>query len=208
MTTIEHALLGSYLVLASGANRQFGWQLVAVAGVAAVVPDWDGLTMLYSASLCDVAHRCWGHALAVCLPIAFLMAIFDYRYDFVTRLTRFCVRRFRVAVDESKLISRSTFHTKGYLAWSLATSVATLSHVCTDMIFSGHANFADWPIKIFWPVSEIGFVFPMVPWGDVGVTIIFFCGLFAMVRWHKMTQRIAILTIATAAVYIVARWVL
>ena len=39
MTTLEHAMVGANLVLASGLNRRFGWQLVAVAGVCAVLPD-------------------------------------------------------------------------------------------------------------------------------------------------------------------------
>ena len=174
MTTIEHALLGGYLVLASGANRRFGWPLVAMAGVAAVVPDWDGLTLIYSVALCDVAHRCWGHALVTCLPIVVLIAMIDYRFDIVTRLARLGVSWLRIAVDEEKLVPRSKFSTKGHLAWSLAAIVASISHVCTDMLFSGNAQFTDWPIKILWPFSEAGFVYPMVPWGDVGITVIFF----------------------------------
>ena len=205
MTTIEHALLGGYLVLTSGVNRRFGWPLVAMAGVAAVVPDWDGLTMLYSASLCDVAHRCWGHALVICLPLAVLLATLDYRFDCVTRLARRCARWLRVAVDESKLVVRSSFVTAGCLAWSLAAIIATLSHVCTDMLFSGHADFADWPIKILWPFSDNGFVYPMIPWGDVGVTVIFFVGLFAMVRWPKKSQRLAVLTLVSASLYMIVR---
>ena len=205
MTTIEHAILGGYLVLASGANRRFGWPLVAMAGMAAVVPDWDGLTLLYSAALCDVAHRCWGHALVVCLPIAVLLSVLDYRFDCITRLARFGAHWLRITVDKSKLVQRSAFDAKGYLAWVLAATIATLSHVCTDMIFSGHADFADWPIKIFWPFREIGFVYPMVPWGDIGVTIVFFCGMFAMLKWQKMTQHIAILTLVATTFYIVVR---
>ncbi|MGD9128399.1 MAG: hypothetical protein PVH19_13570 [Planctomycetia bacterium] len=62
MTTIEHAMLGIDGVLAVGLNRRWGWSLCAMAGVVAIVPDWDGLTLLGSASLFDAAHRVWGHA--------------------------------------------------------------------------------------------------------------------------------------------------
>jgi len=205
MTTTEHALLGGYLVLASRANRRCGWRLVAVAGAAAVVPDWDALTLLYSAALFDVAHRCWGHALVVCLPIAVLFAMLDHHFDCITRLTRRCVRLLRVAVDESQLVVRSTYTAKGCFAWSLAAVVATLSHVFADMLFSGNAQFTDWPIKILWPFSDTGLVYPMIPWGDVGVSVIFFLGLFAMLRWPKNVQPIALMILATTAVYGVTR---
>jgi hypothetical protein len=46
MTTFEHAMLGINGVLASGIHRRFGWQIVALAGIAAVAPDWDGIPML------------------------------------------------------------------------------------------------------------------------------------------------------------------
>jgi len=205
MTSIEHALLGAYLVLASGANRRCGWQLVAAAGAAAVVPDWDALPLLFSVALFDAAHRCWGHALVVCLPVAVLLAMLDYRFDCVTRLTRSCVHLLRVAVDESRLAVRSTWTVKDCFAWSLAAVVATLSHVFTDMLFSGNAQLTEWPIKILWPISETGFDFPMIPWGDVGLSVLFFLGLFAMLRWPKIVQRIAVSTLAIAVLYAVTR---
>ena len=46
MTTLEHAMLGINGVLATGLQRRFGWQLVAMAGGVSVAPDWDGLTIL------------------------------------------------------------------------------------------------------------------------------------------------------------------
>jgi hypothetical protein len=45
----------------------------------------------------------------------------------------------------------------------------------------------------------------MIPWGDVGVTVIFFIGLSAVLKWQKNTQTIAILTLVTAVMYAVVR---
>lgn len=45
MTTFEHAMLGANGVVASGLHDRFGWRLVALAAIAAIVPDWDGLTV-------------------------------------------------------------------------------------------------------------------------------------------------------------------
>jgi len=93
MTTLEHAMVGANLVLASGLNRRFGWQLVAVAGVCAVLPDWDALTILWSVPLFDAAHRTWGHALLLCFTITAMFALLDYRLDLMTRLARCFSRR-------------------------------------------------------------------------------------------------------------------
>jgi len=46
MTTYEHAMLGITGALAAGLHRRYGWQIVAMAGVTAVLPDWDGLSLL------------------------------------------------------------------------------------------------------------------------------------------------------------------
>ena len=51
MTTIEHAFLGANLVLATGLDKKYGWQAVALAAVCANLPDWDGLTLLWDVSL-------------------------------------------------------------------------------------------------------------------------------------------------------------
>ena len=61
----------------------------------------------------------------------------------------------------------------------------------------------DWELKLWWPLSERGYVYPLVRWGDVGVTLIFVLGMFAMVRWPKHTQRIAGATLGCVALYVI-----
>ena len=53
MTTYDHAMLGVCGVLATGCQRRYGWPLVATAAVAAVLPDWDGLSLLFGAAAFD-----------------------------------------------------------------------------------------------------------------------------------------------------------
>ena len=205
MTTLEHAMLASYGVLASGLNRSRGWQLVAVAGVAAILPDWDGLTLLWSVSLFDEAHRCWGHGLLSCLTVAVILAILDCRFDLMTRLTRLFFRVTRVQAPPAVLVKRLKPGIMDYTVWNLVVFAAMLSHLFADMIVSGAEGLSDWEIKIFWPFSEKGLVWPLIPWGDVGVIIIFFAGLFAMIRWKTRTQLIAILTLTASGLYAIFR---
>ncbi len=78
MTTLEHALLGSAGAMAAGLHRR-GWQIVALAGVAATVPDWDGLSLVFGAVAFDRLHRAAGHSLLVATALAILLALIEYR---------------------------------------------------------------------------------------------------------------------------------
>jgi membrane-bound metal-dependent hydrolase YbcI (DUF457 family) len=203
MTTIEHALLGANLVLATGLEKKFGWQLVALSAVCAVVPDWDGLTILWSVSLFDVAHRAWGHNLLVCSLVALFIAAVDYRHDVVTRTARRLVQWMKFAVPEDRLAIRVIFSWSGLMLWFFVALIATWSHLVGDLVFSGTATLSDWGLKLLLPFSERVFVYPLISWGDVGVTIIFVLGMFAMLRWKNQTAWIARLTLIAAIGYIV-----
>jgi hypothetical protein len=49
MTFFEHGMVGINGALAAGLDRRYGWPIVAMAGVSAMLPDWDGLTILLGA---------------------------------------------------------------------------------------------------------------------------------------------------------------
>ena len=203
MTTIEHALLGTNLVLATGLEKRFGWQTVALGGVCAVASDWDGLTLLWSVSLFDAAHRVWGHNLLVCSIIALIVAVFDYRYDFITRTARRLVQWTKFALPDDRLEIRTVFSRSGLVVWFCVALIASWSHLAGDLVFSGTATLSDWNVKLFWPFADDGFVYPLISWGDVGVTIIFVLGMFAMLRWKNKTALIARLTLIAAFCYII-----
>lgn len=202
MTTIEHALLGTNLVLATGLEKKFGWQTVALGGVCAVVPDWDGLSLLWSISLFDVAHRVWGHNLLICSLVALFVAAFDYRYDFITRTARQLVQWTKFSVSEDRLTIRTTFSLLALVVWFFIALIASWSHLIGDLVFSGTATLTDWDLKLLWPFADTGFIYPLISWGDVGVTIIFIVGMFAMLRWKNKTALIAHLTLLAAICYI------
>jgi hypothetical protein len=117
VTTFEHAMLGINGALAAGLHGRYEWRVAALAGMAAIAPDWNGLTILGGVELFDHAHRAW----------------------------------------------------------------------------------------VFWPFSSRGFVFPLVRWGDIGVTIIFVVSMFAMIRKLASIQAIALITLTLVLMYIVVR---
>ncbi|MDO5553679.1 MAG: metal-dependent hydrolase [Planctomycetia bacterium] len=205
MTTIEHAMLGISGVLATGLYRPYGWQLCGAAAVAAVLPDWDGLTFLGGMTLFDSAHRAWGHGLLSCCIVGIMWALLDCRYDFISRGVKGLLRLTRVEVPESAVICRTRPTTGDYLVWLAVVLVAVLSHPFADMLVSGAPGLSDWEIKIFWPFSDVGWVFPMVPWGDIGVSVLFFAGMFLMVWRKKQIQWTAGMTLALVAIYMVIR---
>ena len=49
MTTFEHAMVGVNGALAAGLTRRCGWKVASMAGLVAVSPDWDGLTLILRA---------------------------------------------------------------------------------------------------------------------------------------------------------------
>jgi hypothetical protein len=65
MTVYEHALVGIDGALALGLQRPHGWQIVALAGFATLLPDFDGLTILFGIQCYADGHRLWGHNLLV-----------------------------------------------------------------------------------------------------------------------------------------------
>ncbi|MGD9128398.1 MAG: hypothetical protein PVH19_13565, partial [Planctomycetia bacterium] len=126
--------------------------------------------------------------------MAAIFAMLDYRYDFMTRSARFFVKITRLAVH-ADLVPRTTFSVRGYAVWVIVAMAATVSHLIGDVIVSGTEELADWSIQPFWPFSDYGVVYPLVPWGDPTITVLFVLGMFAMLRWKKRIQGIAIVTL-------------
>ncbi len=205
VTTFEHAMLAIDGALAAGLHRHYGWQVVAMAGVAAVSPDWDGLTILVSQSLFAEGHRLWGHNVLACILTGLAIGVLDYRFDFVTRCARWAVKFFHFQLADQHLIVRDRLSKHGLMVWILVGILAALSQLPADMVVSGTATLSDWELKLLWPFSNRGWVFPMVPWGDVGITLVFVVGMFAMLRWRSRVQSIAVVALTFVAVYIAAR---
>ncbi len=92
MTTFEHAMLGVTGALGAGLHRRYGWQIVALGGLVAVLPDWDGVSILFGAAVFDRVHRTLGHNLPICILLGALVAALDYRYSLIARARTFVGR--------------------------------------------------------------------------------------------------------------------
>ncbi|MHB8862831.1 MAG: metal-dependent hydrolase [Pirellulaceae bacterium] len=205
MTTFEHVMLAINGCLATGLPRRHGWNLVALAACSAVVPDWDGLTLLGGGVLFDLAHRTWGHSLLVSLLLATILGICDYRFDLMGRVANLYRRLTRPQLKNPPLRGVRQRSWRGYMVWSSVSLLATLSHLAADVVFSGGHGLPDWELKLFWPFSERGIVYPLVPWGDVGVTLVFVAGMFALYRWRDQARWIAGATLALVVLYAALR---
>lgn len=204
MTTFEHALLGINGALAAGLYRKYGWQICAMAGLAAVSPDWDGLPILFDGPIFAMAHRVWGHNLLVCPLVGAAIGLLDWRVDFTGRSLAGLARLVRLW--DVVLVPRNRQpNATAAVIWTLTGCLAALSHLPADLIVSGSAEFPDWEVKLFWPFSQQGYIFPWVRWGDVGVSCIFVLGMFAMVRWRNHARAIAVLTLAAVICYCAIR---
>jgi membrane-bound metal-dependent hydrolase YbcI (DUF457 family) len=209
MTTYEHAMLGVTGALAAGLDRRWGWPIVALAGFVAVLPDWDGLAILCGPAVFDRVHRTLGHNLLVCVVLGAVVAALDYRYRLALRVKEYLGRHLRVLASERPSPTRSAFRTDELAIWMAVGVAASLSHLAADLVFSGHPVLSDWGLRLFWPFSDRFWAYPMVPWGDPGVTLVFVAGMFAMIRWRRHRRMIAGLTLILVLGYIAIRgWVL
>jgi len=207
MTTYKHAMLGVTGTLAAGLDRRYGWQIAAVAGFIAVLPDWDGLSIVFGAAVFDRAHRTLGHNLLVCTLLGAVVAALDYRYDLASRVKDSAGRYLRLLASKQPSTKRNVFRGHGLCIWIVTGVLASLSHLAADLVFSGHATLSDWGLRVFWPFSDRVWVYPMVPWGDPGTTLIFVAGMFAMIRWPSRRQLAAGMTLTLVLGYISIRGV-
>ncbi len=198
-------MLGATGAMAAGLHRR-SWQIVALAGAAAVLPDWDGLSILLGAAAFDHIHRTVGHNVLVATIVAVIASLAEYRFRTLARCGAALSRRiegFSLAPgspgEGPMLLRESVF------LWILVAVLATWSHLAADLLFSGHAQLSDWGLKLLWPFSDRAWVFPAVRWGDPWPTIILVVGMFAMLRWRDRLQGVAALTLAALVGYIAAR---
>ena len=190
--------------LAAGLHRRHGWPIVAMAGFTAMLPDWDGLTILLGPSYYAQAHRVWGHNLLVAGLLAMLVSGLAYRFDWPIRIQQWMGRHWR-ELDLGGAAAYVPRCTSGWRLWLAVGVLAAYSHLLVDMLFSAGRNMPVWGVPLLWPFSDVAWAYPLVPWGDIGATIIFSAGMFAMLHWRAWTRTIATGTLGLVAGYVVAR---
>ncbi|MCU0982651.1 MAG: metal-dependent hydrolase [Pirellulaceae bacterium] len=149
MTTYEHAMLGITGVLAAGLNRRYGWPIAAIAAVAAVSPDWDGVTIVAGAAAFAASHRVWGHNVWACILTGILIGCLDYRFDAITRCGRLLARLLHLSVPGGPPLIRDAWSLGGLAVWISVAVLAALSHLAADIIFvAGMFPMWKWPGRL------------------------------------------------------------
>ena len=214
MTIYEHIMLGVDVAMAANLHRRYGWRIVAWAGCAAALPDWDGLTLLAGGKSYDAGHRVWGHNVLVAGLVAVALSVVAWVWA-RWRASREHAAQGRMAleaespeltdVDVPALAKRSD---PPLLVWCLVGLLGSYSHLAMDLLFSSGGNHETWGVLLLWPFSRRDWAFPMVPWGDVGTTLVFAAGMLATARFHSRSRSIAVATLILVAIYIVIRGML
>lgn len=205
MTTFEHAMLAANGVVAAGLHQRFGWKVVALSAVAAIVPDWDGLTVLIDASVFDRGHRVWGHNIFACCLTGATLGLIDYRFDLIGRFAQW-LAAFKPLEGLRRFVKLRTQRSwNGALVWVSAATLAALSQIPADAVVSGGQGLSDWPVKVLWPISDLEVVYPLVPWGDPGITVVFAAGMILGARFPSRLRLTATCTLGAVAGYILLR---
>ena len=205
MTVFEHTMIGVDGALALGLDRRYGWRIVAFAGILAALPDWDGLTMVLGLQCYAAAHRVWGHNLLVGGLVAVVVSTLAWRFDWLGKTRRVLGKRWALFAPGDGEPDAPEDGIGSLWLWIAVGVLATASHLAADVVFSAGKNLPEWKVPLWWPFSEEGVARPMVPWGDVGVTVILVVGMFAMVWRPKMRQGIAVAALVGVVGYIVLR---
>ena len=100
---------------------------------------------------------------------------------------------------------RSRERFRELVGWIGIALIVQLVHLPCDMVVSGGRGLTDWPVAPLWPVSRTGYVLPLVPWGDVGPTVILMAGVIQMARVRGRYQSIALVTLAVLVLYLAGR---
>lgn len=176
-----------------------------MAGLASNVPDWDGIPMLIDMQRFEVGHRVWGHNFVAILLSSLLLAWTQSAFDWIGRIGRWLSARFPQLVVDPQHAAPMISRGKLALVFASVAIIAQLIHLPCDLVVSGGNDLTDWPIRPFWPFSNAAFVFPLIPWGDPGPTVILMGGTIAIAKWRSQTSTTAMVTLIVLCVYLFVR---
>lgn len=217
MTSIEHAMLGVNGALALGLHRRLGWSSVVVCGFAAVAPDWDGLPMLFDMERFESGHRVWGHNLLACVLLGVFLGTLDWKFRWSDLLVaklgsmtgpKLTGPKSHTALEignagqsANSIMPRTP--ASSWWTWCVIAIIAAMSQIPADAVVSGGRGLSDWPLKPLWPFSDWKLVYPMIPWGNVGVSVIFGVAVVVMAKLQSRFQLIAIAALIAMCIYLV-----
>ena len=206
LTAYDHVMVGANLALLAAQQRRYGWSIVTMSAVAAALPDWDGLTILSGGELYARVHRVWGHNITVASALgaaAGAIGYLVYLRGWWGKIGRLLPSSTTV---KSALASSPVFRLSQLATWWVFGTIACLSHLAFDLVYSRHAALTPWPLALLWPFSARTWVYPVVPYGDLGATAIFIVEMFVLCHRPSRATPIAWITMGLVLAYIGLRW--
>ena len=204
MTSPEHTLVGILGAMSIGLHKRLGWPVVVFAGLASNVPDWDGVPMLFDMQKFESGHRVWGHSVGSILITALILAWAQNGFRFIEKLAERCKP---FLPSELKFPERKSLEPIPFTSLAMVGVLFQAIHLVCDMTVSGGRGLSHWEVQPLWPFSAIGFVVPLLPWGDIGPTLITMASLIFMAKYPGHSQRYAVLGLVILGTYMVLRGV-
>lgn len=206
MTTPEHTLVGIHFAFATGIHRFVGWRGVAMAGVASNLPDWDGLPMLFDMQRFESGHRVWGHGILSILLTSLFLGFIQIRWDGIGSIAnRLRSIASTTLVEDVSQNPRWLLGGTGVWVFTAIGLCAQVLHLPCDMVVSGGDGLSDWAVQPWWPFSNAAYVYPLIPWGDVGPTVILMAGIVIIAKRNAHLSLTSWLTIVTLCGYLIVR---
>jgi hypothetical protein len=189
MVHYDHAMVGATLALAVGAQRRYGWPVVALAALAGACPDWDAAFKHASPQTYQIAHRVWGHNLFAVTLAGLALGGLGYLL--------YRSKRSGPATEASSPDVRVA-------PWLGLGVLIAWSHPLFDLLYCGIERDADWPVGLLWPVVSDRFGVPWIPWSDWGATMILLGGLLAALAFRQR-QLTACVSLLLLVLYVAVR---
>jgi len=203
VTSPEHTLVGILGALSLGLHKKLGWPAVVFAGIISNVPDWDGVPMFVDMARFEAGHRVWGHNFLVIVLTSWVLAAAQFRFHVIENL----VWRFRNFLPKDVSI-QNTDNAKPIPFFALLAIALLFQsvHLVCDMVVSGGSGLSDWHVQPLWPFSNVGFVFPLIRWGDVGPTVIMMGAAIVAAKYSGRARLVASCGLASLIVYMIVQW--
>lgn len=202
MTTPEHTLVGIHLAMAVGVHSKLGWSTVVFAAIASNIPDVDGLPMLVDMERFESVHRVWGHNFLAIAITSILIAWTQSRFHWIEVITK-RLARFLPAESQSAIAEEP--RKTPFISLFFLSIFVQAAHLPCDMVVSGGEGLSDWLVFPFWPFLDWGFVYPLIPWGDIGPTVILMLGAIAIVKVPKRIKMVSLVSLLLLCFYLISR---
>lgn len=194
-------MVGILGAMALGLHKRFGWRIVAFAAVVSNVPDLDGLPMLFDMERFESGHRVWGHNFLLIVATSIFLGWTQARFEWIQRIGTYAIK---FLPSEVKRSQPSWYLPIPLLVFIFVGIGVQVLHLVCDMVVSGGQGLSNWPVKPFWPIWQIGYIYPLIPWGDVGPTVIMMAGIIGIAKFGR-DQFVAILTLIFLVTYLFFR---